>query len=121
MKTRQFTLAVAAASMMGGAAFAQGTWVEIEDTIQVPTFEATVDQIDDWDVSNVGGSVIGEVEEVVGTDANTPTALVIDLEGNEGYADRDVVVPFDQFTLDGDRLTLRADPAAAAQMEEWSD
>ena len=121
MNTRQFVLAAAAASLIGGAAYAQGALVEIGDDVQVAPFNATVDQIDDWDVFNMAGTEVGEVEEVVGTDANTPTALVVDFEGNEGYADRDVVIPFDQFSLENNRLTLRADPAAVGQMETWND
>ena len=87
----------------------------------MPQFPAIADDVDDWDVYDAQGTEIGEVDEVVGTDVNTPTALVVDFEGNGGYADRDVVIPLDLFTQENGRLVLNADPAAVSQMPTWDD
>lgn len=107
--------------MIGGAATAQTAWVEVRDNAHVAAFGAIADQVDDWDVYDASGTEIGEVEEVVGPDAATPTALVIDFEGKAGYADRDVVIPLDQFTRENNRLTLNASPEAVGAMEAWKD
>lgn len=105
----------------GGAAMAQTAWVEVSDNAHVAAFGAIADQVDDWDVYDASGTEIGEVEEVVGPDAATPTALVIDFEGKAGYADRDVVIPLDQFSRENNRLTLNASPEAVGAMEAWND
>ena len=112
---------VAGGLLAGGSALAQSTLVEIDDDVVVAAFGAKADDVDDWDVYDASGTEIGEVEDVVGTDAKTPTALAVDFEGNAGYADRDVVVPLDAFTLQNNRLVLNATPDAVSAMEEWHD
>ncbi|RIK86248.1 MAG: hypothetical protein DCC69_07355 [Hyphomicrobiales bacterium] len=117
----RFLAGLAAGSLIAGAALAQAAWVEIDDNVHVAAFGATADQVEDWDVHDASGVEIGEVEEVVGTAPDTPTALVVDFEGKNGYADRDVVIPLDQFTRANNRLTLDASPDAVAGMETWND
>lgn len=122
MLHRKLLLGIALGGLMtGGAAMAQTAWVEVSDNVHVAAFGAIADQVDDWDVHDAAGTVIGEVDEVVGPDAGTPTALVVDFEGNAGYADRDVVIPLDQFTRENNRLTLNAAPDAVGAMEPWND
>lgn len=121
MIARKFYLALAAGTLIAGTALAQGALVEVNDNVQVPQFSAIADDVDDWDVYDAQGTEIGEVEEVLGTDPNTPTALAVDFDGNGGYADRDVIVPIDQFSQENGRLILRADAAAVTQMETWND
>jgi hypothetical protein len=119
MKTT--TAALAALLALSGSAFAQTPLVEIADDVMVDQLGANVDTVDDWDVFLADGTEIGDVDEVLGSDAATPTALGVDFEGNNGYADRDVVVPLDQFALVNGRLVLNADPAAVQAMPEWDD
>lgn len=121
MIVRKFALALAAGTLFAGAALAQGALVEVSNNVQVPQFTAIADDVDDWDVYDAQGTEIGEVDEVVGTDANTPTALVVDFDGNSGYTDRDVVIPLDQFTQQDGRLVLNADASAVGQMPEWNN
>jgi len=122
MLHRKLLLGLALGGLMtGGAAMAQTALVEVNDNVHVAAFGAIADQVDDWDVYDASGAEIGEVEDVVGPDAATPSALVIDFEGNAGYADRDVVVPLDQFTRANNRLTLNASPEAISAMETWND
>ncbi|MGQ2907229.1 MAG: PRC-barrel domain-containing protein [Aliihoeflea sp.] len=120
MFAKTVTLAFVSSALLAGSAFAQTAWVEIEDNVQVSAFNATVDQIDDWDVY-AGGEKVGEVEEVVGTEAGTATALVVDFEGNGGFADQDMVIPLDQFAWENNQLVLNADAAAVGSMEVWND
>lgn len=122
MLHRKLLLGMALGGLMtGGAAMAQTALVEVNDNVHVAAFGAIADQVDDWDVYDASGAEIGEVDEVVGPDAGTPAALVIDFDGKGGYADRDVVVPIDQFTRENNRLTLNASPDAVSAMETWND
>ncbi len=121
MSASRITLAVAALGLVAGAAHAQNKLVELDDKVQVAAFSATVDEIDDMDVVDAAGTKIGEVEEVVGENANTASALVVDFDGTGGFTDQDVVVPLDQFSLENNRLVLKADAATVGGMEVWKD
>ncbi|MHB2264732.1 PRC-barrel domain-containing protein [Aliihoeflea sp. PC F10.4] len=122
MFAKKLSLAIVASGLLAGTAFAQSTWVEIEDdNVQVTEFGANVDQVEDWDVYDAAGTDIGDVEEVIGTDPATPTALVIDFNDDAGYVDGDVIIPLDQFTYENNRLVLNADAAAVGSFELWTD
>ena len=121
MRHAKLLAGTALGALMTGAAMAQTVWVEVGGNVHVAPFGAMADQVDDWDVYDASGVEIGEVEEVVGPDAGTPTALVVDFEGKNGYADRDVVIPLDQFTRANNRLTLDASAEAVGAMETWND
>jgi hypothetical protein len=114
--------AAALATLFAAPALAQSNWVEVDDQTIVAPFDAIADIVDDWDVYAPDGREIGDVEDVIGPDRNTATALVVDFDDNAGYGDRDdVVVPLDQFTWQDGRLVLNADPSAIAGMEVWDD
>ena len=57
-------LAIALASA-ASAQTAQQPLIEIDDDVMVTGFEMTADTLDDLDVTDPGGIVIGEVEEDV--------------------------------------------------------
>lgn len=113
--------AATALFLLTGAASAQSALVEVSDRAIVAPFNQTADTVDDWDVYGVDGTKIGEVEEVLGTDANTATALAVDFEGNGGFADRDVIVPLDQFSFTDNRLVLNASGADVGNMPAYDD
>jgi hypothetical protein len=114
--------AAALAALLAAPALAQSNWVEVDDQTIVAPFDAIADVVDDWDVYAPDGREIGDVEDVIGPDRNTATALVVDFDDDAGYGDRDdVVVPLDQFTWQDGRLVLNADPSAIAGMEVWDD
>jgi len=122
MRYRTFPLGLALGSLIAcGAAVAQTAWVEVNDNARIAAFGAIADQVEDWDVYDASGAEIGEVDEVVGPDAQTAAALVVDFDDKAGYADRDVVIPLDQFTRENNRLTLNASPEAVSAMETWND
>ncbi len=125
MPTKTFLLALsalAAATLAAGGAGAQTSWTEVDDNVSVPPFEANADEVDDWDVYSSENTKIGEVEEVIGTDASTPTALVIEFDDDAGYGDRDdVIVPLDAFAWDGERLVLSLEPTAIDDLEIYDD
>ncbi|MFC6487656.1 PRC-barrel domain-containing protein [Nitratireductor sp. GCM10026969] len=117
-KALRYAIPVLCLTFIAGTAWAQQPWTEIDERVEVPPLGAAADDVDDWDVYTADGIRIGEVEEVIGPDAATPTALVVDFEDRAGYGDRDeVIVPLDHFSLDGERLLIDADPQAVADME----
>lgn len=112
-------LAIVAASTL--PAISQAKFVEVEDAVMVQPFNQSADTVDDWDVFTADGIEVGEVEDVVGTDRNVATALAVDFDEKEGFADGDVIVPLDQFTYKDDRLILNATADAVSKMEKWND
>lgn len=121
MPLRTAALPLLAALAMTAPALAQTSLVEIDDSVTVPMLNVTADAAEDMDVTGPSGSKIGEVDEVVGTDASTPAALVIDFEDGSTYGDRDVAIPLDQFTMSGTTLTLNATPEAVAKFDAHKD
>ena len=122
MKLKTLSATVIAASLAAGTAYAQQSFVEIEDNVMVQPFNANADTVEDWDVYSPAGVEIADVEDVIGTDAQSPTALVVDLDDNAGFGDRDdVIVPLDQFSWQDNRLVLNADAAAVSTMAVWND
>lgn len=103
-------------------ALAQTAWVEIADNVVVTEFNQNVAAIDDWDVMGPDEMKIGEVEDVIGAQAGTATALTVEFEDNAGFGNRDdVIVPLDQFAFADNRLTLNADAAAIGGMDVYND
>ena len=106
----------------GGVAFAQTAWVEIDDDVVVAPLNKEADDVEDWDVIGSDGAKLGEVEEVIGTQAGTASALVVEFEDGSIFdRDREVIVPLDQFSFADDKLTLNADAAAVGTMELYKD
>lgn len=118
---RRLLIAIAASGFLAGGALAQSALVEVRDNVMVEAFGAIADRVDDWDVYDLSGKEIGEVEEVVGTGRDTPTALVVDFDDDSAYPDRDVVIPLSEFVYENGRLTLKATPEAVSGMEVWHD
>jgi hypothetical protein len=109
--TKTFHVALLSAGLFAGTAFAQTAgMVDVDDDVMVPPFNVTVDDLDDMDVYDAAGTEIGEIEEVVGTDA-----FVVDFDG-EGYGDEERVIGLENFAMDGARMTLSLDAAAVATM-----
>lgn len=122
MKLKTFSATVIAAALAAGTAYAQQAWVEVDDNVVVQPFNVDADTVEDWNVYSPAGAEIGDVEEVIGADAQSPTALVVDFDDDAGFGDRDdVIVPLDQFTWQDNRLVLNADAAAVSAMPVWND
>ena len=68
-----------------------------------------------------GGARIGEIDEVVGNDANTPSALVVDFDDRSNFADRDIAIPLDRFTYANGTLTLNTKPSDLNAPPEYKD
>lgn len=116
--------AVAALSLglAGGTALAQTALVEVSDQVIVEPFGLDADTVDDLDVYSSNGQDIGDVEDVVGSDQQTPTHLVVDFDDDDGYPDRDdVLVPIESFTLENDRLVISLTPEEVSALPTWND
>ena len=115
-------IAGSTALFLSSTAIAQQAWVEIPDDTMVTAFSLTADQVDDLDVYDTAGREIGDVEDVIGPDRDTPTALTVDFEGDAGFPDRDdVIIPIERFTLENNRLILDIDPAEVAGLPVYND
>ena len=114
-------LAIALASA-ASAQTAQQPLIEIDDDVMVTGFEMTADTLDDLDVTDPGGIVIGEVEEVLGTSADMPSALAIDLDDSQtDFGDDDRVVNLDQVELVNGALVLRMPATGILELPIWDD
>jgi sporulation protein YlmC with PRC-barrel domain len=120
MTLRKIVLALTATSFLAGAALAQASVVEVDDEVMVAQLSANADTVEDWDVYTADGVKVGEVEDVLGTDAKTPTSLLVDFEDSTAYTDRDVMIALDQFKVEGDRLILIADAGTINALPEWN-
>lgn len=104
-------LVVAAVASMSTSAMAQTALIEVNDNVIVEPFGIAADLLDDIDVYTTAGVEIGDVEEIVGSDAQTATHLVVDFDNEAGFPDRDdVIVPIEAFTLDANRLVTSLTP-----------
>jgi sporulation protein YlmC with PRC-barrel domain len=120
------TALILAATLVTGASqlsHAQtAAWVEVDGKTMIAPFNADADRLEDMDVHDAAGKKIGEVEDVIGKDRAAAQALVVDFDDDAGYGDRDdVIVPLDQFSLDGVKVVLKADAAAVAAFEVYND
>lgn len=114
-------LAIALASA-ASAQTAQQPLIEIDDDVMVTGFEMTADTLDDLDVTDPGGIVIGEVEEVLGTSADMPSALAIDFDDSQtDFGDEDRVVNLDQVELVNGALVLRMPATGILELPIWDD
>ncbi|BDA85080.1 hypothetical protein Sa4125_26220 [Aureimonas sp. SA4125] len=120
------TFATPAAIVLAGllsttAAFAQNALVEIDDAVMLPSMNVSVDALDDMDVYDTAGKKIGEIEEVVGTNAETPTAVSVEFENDLVTGDDDRLVPLESLSMDGKRVVLALDTAAINQLPAYDD
>jgi hypothetical protein len=117
MKTMMTSTVIAL--FLAGAASAQQAYVEIDDDVELPSLAVAADDIDDADVYDASGEEVGEVEEVLGMDSQTPSALAIEFE--DEVADETRAVPLSDLSMQDDRLVINLDPEAIAQLPTYDD
>ncbi|MFD2238545.1 PRC-barrel domain-containing protein [Aureimonas populi] len=117
--------AIALAAGVGAFAatptLAQQMLVEVDDATIVAPFDIAAGLLDDIDVYTASGVEVGDVEELVGPDRTTATHFAVDFDGDEGYADRDVLIPVDALTLEANRLIISLTPEEVAELPTWDD
>lgn len=112
-----------AATLISTAAFAQTTpptaLIEITDgRANVAVIGSTVDQAEDMEVFDTDGNKLAEVEEVLGTDADTPTALAVDLENHDGD---DVIIELADIEFINGRLITQLTADQLRALPTWND
>lgn len=83
--------------------------VELDDDFVLPTLNLPVDSLDDYELVDRNGKEVGEIEEVIGPDENTATAIAVEFDGpGWGIFDDDVtrVVDISKFSIEGDALIV---------------
>lgn len=114
-------LAAASALLLSGASVqAQNVvLVEVDDNVMLMPWNKSADAIEDAKVLNSDNSELGEVEEVLGTDAKTPVALVVDFEGATTGFTGSRIIPIERFTPDGARLKITTSAAEVASFPTY--
>ena len=117
------TVLVTLATLISTAVYAQAPatpqLIELDDDqTNVTVLGASVDQVEDMDLFDTQGVKLGEVEAVLGTDADTASAVAIDLENTD---DTDVVISLSDLTLQDGRLVTALTAQALGALPEWDD
>lgn len=122
MKTLLAATVIGAGALFAGSAFAQtGTLVEVGDNVTVQPFNIAAGLLDDIDVYTAEGVEVGDVDKLVGPDRETATHFVVDFDDDGGFPDRDLLVPLEALTLDGNRLIISLSPEEVAALPVWDD
>lgn len=117
MNNLRMMIATSAALLISSTAFAQNIWVDIDDEIVVPDWNLTVANAEDYDVYDGQGNQVGEIGEIVGTAAATPTAATVEF-ADEGFFDDDPhrVVELSLLELRDDRMVMNMAAEAAREL-----
>ena len=130
---------VALAVLGGTPALAQSTTTTTTTTTNrtggAGIMMMTVDDLEDQKVYGADGKEIGEIDEVVrpssangtpgttgSTTAGATVFAVVQAGGNWfGLGSEKVLVPINQFTMEGDKLTLPMTDQQAKALQKWED
>ena len=137
---RSVLMAGVALAVLGGTpALAQSTTTTTTTTTNrtggAGIMMMTVDDLEDQKVYGADGKEIGEIDEVVrpssangtpgttgSTTAGATVFAVVQAGGNWfGLGSEKVLVPINQFTMEGDKLTLPMTEQQAKALEKWDD
>ncbi len=83
--------------------------VELDGDFVLPGLNVPVRALDDYDLVDRNGEDLGEVEEVLGPNEMTATAVAIEFDGPGWFfndADVTRVVDIDMLSIEGDKLVL---------------
>ena len=124
---KRTSMILAALGLTAGIANAQEagtaqTLLEVEqDAMMVSQVGLTVDEIEDADIYNADGEMIGEVDDVLMTPEGEVVAVSADIGGFLGIGDRDVVIPLDRLTFATDRFTTDLSGPELEGLDVWDD
>ena len=118
----RISLPALALILAAGPLAAQSKLVEVTGDATVPSLTLSADLVDNMEVYAADMTKLGEVEEVLGENPSTASAIAVEFEDEllEGQEDTRVV-ELSQFTKDGDRLILDVDLATLADLPVWDD
>ena len=133
---RSVLMAGVALAVLGGTpALAQSTTTTTNRTGGAGIMMMTVDDLEDQKVYGADGKEIGEIDEVVrpssangtpgttgSTTAGASVFAVVQAGGNWfGLGSEKVLVPINQFTMEGDKLTLPMTEPQVTALQKWDD
>lgn len=114
-------LATTVAAFAVSPALAQTSLVEIDDRVTIQSFTMTADDLDDRDVYDAAGNEIGEIEEVLGPDASTPTHVAIEFEDDIVDNDDDRLVEITALSMVDGRVVLDMDLSEIEALPRYDD
>jgi hypothetical protein len=116
------TIAALALIIAAGPLTAQSKLVEVTGDSNVPPFTLSADLVQNMEVYAADMTKLGDVEEVLGDNPSTPTAIAVAFEGGLMRGQEDTrVVELSQFSKDGDRLILEIDLSTLEDLPVWND
>lgn len=123
MNRMMIATAAIATLLSSAAARAQSpALVEVDDAVMLMPWNKTAGTIEDAKVLQMSDGVeLGEVEEVLGTNAKTPVALAVEFKGSTTGFTGTKVIPLDRFQPDGNRLTIKTSAAEVASFPNYAD
>ncbi len=97
-------------------------WTEIEDdSMMIPAFNMSVDDLDDMDLYDASGERIGEVDDILIGDDGTSMAASLDVGGFLGIGEKDVVLPLDSLRVSEDGLVTDMSKEELESLPEYDD
>jgi len=107
---------------VGGAAFAQQGWTEIEDgATRVDALNMTVDELDDMTLYDADGETIGELDDILMDTTTGSMAASLDVGGFLGIGEKDVVMPLEQLTASDDGLMTSLTKEELEALPDYED
>ena len=125
MMYKHVVLATGFAATLAATGIAQAQtaqWTEIEDeSMMVPAFNMSVDDMDDMDLYDATGERIGEVDDILIGDDGTTMAASLDVGGFLGIGEKDVVLPLDSLRVSEDGLVTNMSKEELESLPEYDD
>ena len=97
-------------------------WTEIEDdSMMIPAFNMSVDEMDGMDLYDASGERIGEVDDILIGDDGSTMAASLDVGGFLGIGEKDVVLPLDSLRVSEDGLVTNMSKEELESLPEYDD
>lgn len=101
---------------------ADSIMVEVDDdSLSVAAFNTTVGELEDMVLYGADGERVGEIEDVLGSQDGTVTAVAVEVGGLLGVGEREVIIPIDAIELDGLRLSIDYTREEIQELPQWAD
>ncbi|PRY95761.1 PRC-barrel domain protein [Hasllibacter halocynthiae] len=122
MRIALTTLAAAAVALPALAQDVAPNLLEVEnEALVVEPWGITVDDLEDTDIEDASGDVIGEVDEVLMTPEGEIVAVSAEVGGFLGIGDSEVVVELGMLRPEGDRLHIDMSKEQIEALPVWDD
>jgi len=107
---------------VGGAAFAQQAWTEIEDDdTMVDALSMTVGDLDDMTLYDATGESIGELDDILMDAGTGEMAASLDVGGFLGMGEKDVLIAIDELSASDDGVMTSLTREQLEALPEYED